>query len=95
MGLNQKGWWQHPARVPLDLGPRRPGPPARAADAVHQPFWFNPKIKNSGARGACGACGARGACGACGALWCIFIVIWWVWDFFDVLFCTDLVTKPT
>ena len=25
--LSQKGWWQHPARAPRDLGPRRPGPP--------------------------------------------------------------------
>ena len=40
--LSQKGWWQHPARAPWDLGPRRPGPPARATDAVHQHFWFNP-----------------------------------------------------
>ena len=63
-------------------GARAPGPgaggtqgsPARAADAVHQPFWFNPiawikneKIKNSGARDACGARGACDSCGSCGA----------------------------
>ena len=36
--LDQKGWWQHPARAGGALGPRPQGLPPRAADAATNPF---------------------------------------------------------